>query len=321
MRLVEKYRPKSFSEVRGQKEVIGSILGVLNHEYLPHFLFLGPPGCGKTSIAQCLADARYGDQWRNHFIELNASDERRIETVRGKIKNIASTRGDKFLFLDEADNMTPDAQQAMRRIMEKTRSTVFILSGNREHKIIDPIKSRCAIYRFKRLSDEDVLRRLLEICKAEGIRIDKDAREGFTRIAKEARGDMRKAINTLEKLVGEGKEITEKNVIMIEQPSFAGEALKMCLSGNFERGKEMLEDAYINSRFDTEHVIGELFRMLGEWDSEVVKDEVKIRLYSRLSETERNIRLGGTPLIQLVGFLAYAWIVPHLPASCPALSG
>jgi len=153
MRLTEKYRPKNWDELVGQDEIIKSIREALKNPIgIPHFLFVGPAGVGKTTTAYLIAR-----ELKVPIIEFNASDERGIDTIRTKIKQLASIRGKRIILLDEADNMTADAQQALRRIMERTMGTIFILVGNTEYKIIDPIKSRCAIYRFKKLSDKDVL--------------------------------------------------------------------------------------------------------------------------------------------------------------------
>lgn len=315
--LVEKYRPKSFDEIVGQDEIIQNVKNAISRPEKPHLLFVGPPGCGKTSTANCVARAIFGERWRQHYTELNASDERGIDTVRDKIKRLSKIKGQRIIFLDEVDNMTADAQQALRRIMETTRSTMFILSGNREWKIIAPIKSRCVIFRFKRLSDRAVLRRLLEVCKAEGITITKDAREGFVELVKGAKGDLRKALNTLEALVNDGKQITAKEVIALQRPKIAKTALLRALDGDFEGAKEMLEDAYINANFDGGAIIDEFYEALSE-----VKDrEVRIRLYARLAEADRACKIGANPLIQLVGFLSYVWVAPHLPKGCPAKEG
>jgi len=204
-------------------------------------------------------------------------------------------KGRRIIFLDEADNMTADAQQALRRIMEKTMSAVFILSGNHEWRIIDPIKSRCAIYRFNRLTDEQVLRKLL---------------------FKEANGDLRKALNILQTLITDGKEINPASVLSLRKPSMAGDALRLAVNGDFEKAKELLEDAYITANFNPTVMIEEFYKAIGEIEDR----NVRIRLYAKLSDAEARIRVGSNPLIQLVGFLAWAWVIPHL-AKCPVLKG
>jgi len=315
--LFEKYRPKSFDEIKGQENVVRVLknLSGKKFEEIPNLMFVGPPGCGKTSAAICLARELWGDQWKRHYLEFNASDERGIDVIRNKIIPLLNVKGERMIFMDEADSLTTDAQQALRRPSEKSKSTLLILSLNKEWKIIDPIKSRCLILRFRRLKDVDILRRLLEICKKEGVKVTAESKEGFKCILKEANGDMRKAINILEKLIDSDKKIDVKNVVELRMPKMVSEALQVTLSGDFERGKELLEDAYINSGFLWEEIVKKMFDALDE-----VKDrEVKIRLYQKLAETEGYCKMGGNPIIQLTGFLSYVWIAPHLPKSCPAL--
>lgn len=319
MRLVEKYRPESLDDIVGQDEIIRSIKGVFSRKDLPHFLFLGPPGTGKTSAAICMAKAKWGDQWRQHFREFNASDDRRIEDVRTRYKPISKHRGDRILFLDEFDRMTIDAQHAMRRIMETTPSTIFVLSGNQGWKVIDAIKSRCAIYRFRRLSDEAIARRLLQVIRAEEINIDlknPDIRTGLTQLVSDSHGDMRWALNTLEKLIGENKDISVESILMLRRPQLAVDAMMRALAGDFQSGKELLEDAYITSGYSHEEIIQELYEGLDKVEDE----EVRIRLYRELGEVEGRCRYGSQPLIQLVSFISYAWIAPRL-MKCPAIMG
>lgn len=321
MKLVDKYRPKNLSEVVGQDSIIKSIRNVLKKEDIPDFLFLGPAGCGKTSTAECMAKKIFGEDWKNSFIEFNASDERGIPIVRGRIKKLSRIVGKKIIFLDEADNMTPDAQQAMRRIMERTKNTIFILSGNRKWKIIEPIKSRCAEYHFKRLSDKVILKKLIEICRKEGVTITKESMSGFIALVEGVRGDLRKAINQLETLITGKKEITEDSVILLAKLKNIGNSLEFALNGNFEKAKEIMEDSYINSRFSASDIIDELYDAIGELDKEKYR-KIKIRLYVKLAETERNCKYGTvSPIIQLVGFIAFVWASPHMSDTCPVLKG
>lgn len=152
MRLVDKYRPKSFDEIYGQEEALSEIRNVLSRNETEHMLFSGPPGCGKTSTAECIARYKFGDKWRFHYREFNASDERGIDMVRNVLKRLAFIKGKRIIFLDEF-NLTEEAQEALRRPLELSKETMFIISTNNLHKVIEPIKSRCVLIKFKRLSD------------------------------------------------------------------------------------------------------------------------------------------------------------------------
>ena len=320
MRLVERYRPDTLDDIVGQDQIVRSLKWLAARikagEATEHMLFIGPPGTGKTTAAMAMAKEIWGNAWKSHFREFNASDARKIEDVRERYKPISKHKGQRMLYLGEADRMTQDAQHAMRRVMELTPSTIFVLSGNQGWRIIDAIKSRCIIYRFNRLDDGAVAKRLMRVIKAEGIKVDlKDTniRSGLTLLVKEARGDMRQALNTLQKLVTEDKEITPEAVLMLRRPKLAMDAMMRALGGDFQGGKELMEDAFITGGFSVEAVIEELYEGL-----ERVEDErVRVRLYRELGEVADRCRRGN-PILHLVSFIAYAWVAPRL-SKCPAL--
>jgi len=316
---VEKYRPRSLSELIGQPEAIAVLRNLASHfreGRIVHALLIGPPGCGKTSAGIAFTREVFGANWRRFYIELNASDERGINTIRSKIKRLAQASGKRIVFLDEADQLTSDAQHALRRIMERTQGTMFILTGNHAHKIIDAIKSRCVNIIFRRLSDEEVANVIIYILKSEKINITKEEAEGLTYLVKTARGDLRWAINTLEALVSQKRKITVSAIINTLRPRFALEALRLAVSGDFTRAREMIEDAFIETRFSVDAMIEELYGAIKDLDG--IGDDVKIKLYAKLAEAERGIRLGANPIVQIVAFIADAWVLPHLP-KCPAI--
>ena len=201
---VEKYRPINLNEISSQEHVINSLRKTLFNKNIPHLIFFGPAGCGKTSTIIALAKELFKNQYSNRVIELNASDERGINVVREKIKiyakqtitNINDIPPWKLIILDEADTMTSDSQCALRRIMEEySKITRFCIIGNYCNKIIDPIVSRCALFRFKPINQEHILKKLKYICNQENFNI---SLEILNKIIKISRGDLRKAINLLQ---------------------------------------------------------------------------------------------------------------------------
>ncbi|MEF8880235.1 MAG: replication factor C small subunit, partial [Candidatus Nanohaloarchaea archaeon] len=184
----EKHRPDTLDEVVGQDEITDRLKAFVKEESIPHMLFSGPPGTGKTTCAISLAKDLYGDTWKQNFMETNASDERGIDVVREKIKDFARTKAInaeyKIIFLDEADSLTSDAQQALRRTMEQFSDNCrFIMSCNYSSKIIDPIQSRCAVFRFNRIEEEDVRQYIDDLGDTEEFKISEDAVEAVMRVS------------------------------------------------------------------------------------------------------------------------------------------
>src|SRR5438067_12812472 len=198
---VEKYRPKTLDEVVGQDEIVERLKAYAKEGNLPHLLFAGPAGTGKTTSAMALARDMFGESWRQNYYELNSSDERGIETVRTKVKEIARLApfggtSFKIIFLDEADNLTADAQAAMRRTMETySKTSRFILSANYSSRLIEPIQSRTAVFRFRPLKPEAIAEYIGRIAKAEKLKITDDGMEALVYVAE---GDMRRALNALQ---------------------------------------------------------------------------------------------------------------------------
>jgi len=196
----EKYRPDTLDEIVGQEKIVERLSAFEQQGTIPHLMFAGPAGTGKTTSAVALAKDLYGDQWKQNFMETNASDERGIDVVRDKIKNFARTKpvnaDYKIIFLDEADALTTDAQQALRRTMEQFSDNArFILSCNYSSKIIDPIQSRCAVFRFNRLENEQVEEYITRIAEGEGFKISREAIDAVLRVSD---GDLRRVTNVLQ---------------------------------------------------------------------------------------------------------------------------
>jgi len=203
---VEKYRPDSLDEVSAQSNVIQSLRSAIKTKNIPHLIFFGPSGCGKTSTIIALAKDLFGvENYADRIIELNASDERGINIIRDKIKKYSKQSIKKLddappwkiIVLDEADTMTTDSQFALRQIMEKySNITRFCIICNYYNKIIDPIISRCALFRFKPIDSNNIKIKLKYICDKENIKCSDKILEKIINIC---RGDLRKAVNLLQK--------------------------------------------------------------------------------------------------------------------------
>jgi len=210
----EKYRPDTLDEIVGQEKIVERLSAFEQQGTIPHLMFAGPAGTGKTTSAVALAKDLYGDQWKQNFMETNASDERGIDVVRDKIKNFARTKpvnaDYKIIFLDEADALTTDAQQALRRTMEQFSDNArFILSCNYSSKIIDPIQSRCAVFRFNRLENEQVEEYITRIAEGEGFKISREAIDAVLRVSD---GDLRRVTNVLQTATMAKDKIEEEDI-------------------------------------------------------------------------------------------------------------
>ena len=198
---VERHRPQTVGDIKGQKAIVDRLKAYAKSRTFPHLLFAGPPGTGKTTAALALTKDVFGEGYRINLLEMNASDERKLESIRTKVKQFARTAPSpgttfKVIFLDEADALTPDAQGALRRIMEQNAETCrFILSCNYSSKIIEPIQSRCAVFRFRPLAEDQVLEMVTSVAANEGINLEEEA---AVAIAHVSLGDLRKAITSLQ---------------------------------------------------------------------------------------------------------------------------
>ena len=305
---VEKYRPKKISDVMGQKNIVERLSAYVKTRSMPHMLFAGPAGSGKTTCAIALARELYGDGWRDSLIELNASDERGIDIVRGKLKDFAraasfSGSDFKIIFLDEADSLTSDAQAALRRTMERyTQTCRFILSCNYSSKIIEPIQSRCAVFRFRPLSESDVKSYLTRIARAEGVDV---TAEGLDAICDLAAGDLRKATNILQVASSLGTKVDQDSVFESTEnirPSEIQELLKTALGGNFTAARSKLDDLVVRHGLSGEDIIAGIHRAVFDLP---VSEESKIHLIDRVGEVEFRMVSGSSERIQLEALLAH----------------
>lgn len=303
----EKYRPITFSEVVGQDNIIKRIESLTKTLNIPHLLFAGPSGIGKSTLALVIVKELFKETWKDNYLELNASDERGINVVREKVKSFAKTKSlgnvpFKVIFLDEADALTPEAQQALRRTMENYSSGCrFILSCNYSSKIIDPIQSRCALFRFKLLEKKDIEKVLQKIAKQEKLTIDPNSIEI---IYEGSEGDCRRSINILQSTAAISPAITPdlvSTVIASTKPKDIKIVLDYALAGDFENAREKLLDVMLKESISGEDVIKAIQKEI--WNLPV-EPEIKVKLTEKTGEIEFRIVEGSDPFIQLQSLLA-----------------
>jgi len=303
----EKYRPSNLSEVVGQTPITGRLKNYVKERSMPHLLFAGPAGTGKTTSALALARELFGELWKHNLHELNASDERGIDVVRGKIKEFARTAplgedGFKIIFLDEADALTGAAQAALRRTMEKySRTCRFVMSCNFSSKIIDPIQSRCAVFRFRPLKAEDVEKYLKFVAAKEELNIDKEAYESLTYLAQ---GDLRRAINGLQMAAAANVPITSDVVyqaVAAARPEEVKEALEMSLNNNFAGARERLDTLQITYGLAGEDVLRQMHRTVRDLE---VPDTIKVQMIEKLAEADFRLSEGANARIQIEAVIA-----------------
>ena len=304
---IEKYRPTNLSEVVGQSSVTDRLKNYVKERSMPHLLFAGPAGIGKTTSALALAKEMFGELWKHNLHELNASDERGIDVVRGKIKEFARTAplgedGFKIIFLDEADALTGAAQAALRRTMERyARTCRFIMSCNFSSKIIDPIQSRCAVFRFKPIKAEDLEKYLKFVASKEGLKITS---EGYQAITYLAQGDLRRAINGLQMAAAAKKEITPDVVyqaVAAARPDEVKEALELALDGNYSGARERLDTLQITYGLAGEDVIRQMHRSVRDLE---ISDIVKVQMIEKLAEADFRLSEGANSRIQIEAVVA-----------------
>lgn len=303
----EKYRPGRFEEVVGQEEIIKRVKSLVSGLNIPHLLFAGPAGTGKSTLALIIVKELFGQFWKENYLELNASDERGIDVVRQKVKDFARTKAlknfpFKVIFLDEADALTKEAQQALRRTMENFTNTCrFILSCNYSSRIIDPIQSRCAIFRFRLLEKKNIEKVIKKIAENEKLEVFPDA---IDTLYEDSEGDCRRMINLLQATFSISPKITKDLVDTIAsnaKPSDIKIVLDYALSGDFLNAREKLLDIMLKESISGQDVIKSIQKEI--WNLQVEPD-LKVRLTEKIGEVEFRMVEGSDEFIQLQSLLA-----------------
>ncbi len=310
----EKYRPQSLDELVNQKEIVSRFKNFVEEKNLPHLLLVGPAGVGKTTSILALARDLYGPGYRNFILELNASDERGIGIIREKVKNFARTAAIaspvqfKILIMDEADHLTSDAQHALRRTMEiYTRTCRFCLIGNYSENIIDPIQSRCSVFRFSPLEEHDLKGYIHELAEKENLDI---VDEGVDAIYQASSGDVRKAINLLQAAAANHKLIDDVaiyNLLGNVRPQKIREMLSTALDGRFLDSRDLLRELLIDQGLAPDDIIRNVYRELMRNSS--ITESSKVKLSDVIGEVDYRLTQGSRAEIQLSTLLAHLSLI------------
>jgi replication factor C subunit 2/4 len=309
----EKYRPNTINDIKSQNDTIKSLKNVKETNILPHLLFFGPSGCGKTSTILALAKDLFKDKFEDRVIELNASDERGINVIRDKIKKYAqesitldqSIPPWKIIILDEADSMTPESQYALRRIMEEySKLTRFCIICNYHNKIIDPIISRCSIYRFRPISKDKIVEKLKEISDKENYKLDINI---LNKIAELCEGDLRKSINYLQKCCSIENLTLEDVYEMfgLINTKLLNKWLNYCLK-NEELKVLKIIDKFTNDGYSIVNQIKEIINLLKKSN---IESSILSKIFIKITEVENNLLKGCDEYIQFVRLSYYIMVI------------
>tara|TARA_B100001971_G_scaffold215070_1_gene257041 strand:+ start:5303 stop:6271 length:969 start_codon:yes stop_codon:yes gene_type:complete len=310
----EKYRPQTLYEIVNQRDIVNRLKTFVSEKNIPHLLLVGPAGVGKTTSILALARDLYGPGYKNYVLELNASDERGIKIIRDKVKNYARTAAMvspvsfKIIIMDEADHLTGDAQHALRRTMEVyTKTARFCLIGNYSENIIDPIQSRCSVFRYGPLDESDIRDRLMFIAEKESLQV---VDEGLAAIFQASEGDLRKAINMLQAVSANGELVDDISVYSLLgrlRPDRVQTMIQLAMDGKFLESREALREILINQGLAPEDIIRITYREVMRHKS--LTEQMKVRLSDIIGEVDFRLTQGSRPEIQLSTLLAHLSLV------------
>ncbi len=304
----EKFRPQKFEDIRGQKKIVERIKSFVEQKNMPHIMLAGPAGVGKSTIALVIAKELFKESWKQNCLELNASDERGIDVVRNTIKEFAKTKsmGDvpfKIIFLDECDSLTKEAQQALRRTMENyVMTTRFILSCNYSSKIIDPIQSRCTIFRFKPLTEQDIEEYVKKIAESENLKLEENTIKALVELSS---GDVRKITNILQSCASIDKNISEEllySLVSAAEPKEIKDILTLAINRQFIRARSLLLDTMLKHGLSGIDILKQIQKETVEFQG--ITDEKRIELIDKCGEIEFRMVEGADEFLQLEALLA-----------------
>lgn len=306
---IEKYRPQKLSDLLSHHEIIKTLKALISNNRLPHLLFCGPPGTGKTSTILACAKEMYGPAYKSMILELNASDDRGISVVRGEIKNFASTRrmfssGVKLIVLDEADAMTSAAQMALRRVVEKfAQNTRFCIICNYVNKIIPALQSRCTKFRFGPLPKQDVREKVRQIADIEHVSLTDD---GLNALLELGNGDMRRILNVLQSTymaVGAKAQVTGDAVYAntgAPHPGDIANIWQLLMDEHYSSCCQQVSTIMYSKGLALDDIITQLLPQVVKSD---MKAEAKMYIYERLAEIEVRLAVGGSEKLNVAALV------------------